>query len=60
MSDIRTCSNCRAKYIISSYHTMFRDKDSIDCQKCGKELMHWNGSEVFTATLIEPIDKDCK
>ncbi|MFC1787922.1 hypothetical protein ACFLZY_01745 [Patescibacteria group bacterium] len=30
-----------------------RDKDSINCQICGNELMRWNEAACYTAKLIK-------
>lgn len=54
---IKTCI-CGAKYEIHRYKIMTRDKDSLDCDICGRELMHWNGAEMFTSKLLEPLKEN--
>lgn len=56
--NLKTCSNCGAKYEITRYKLIMRDRDSLECDICGQELMHWNGAEMFTSKLIEP-KKEC-
>ena len=53
MTELKRCSNCGATYEITKHKLIMRDKDSLDCDVCGKELMHWNGAEMFTSKLIE-------
>lgn len=51
---IKICSKCGAKYEIYKFKLIIRDKDSLDCDICGEQLMKWNGAEMFTSKLIEP------
>lgn len=47
----KTCA-CGAIYLLTEYKTLQRDKDSIECDYCGRELIHWNGGCIWVAKLI--------
>lgn len=49
---VRTC-RCGAKYELIEIHSMIRDKDSLECEVCGTELIHWNGGCFWIAKRIE-------
>lgn len=51
----KTCS-CGAKYKLIEYHSSQRDKDSIECVFCGKELLHWDGGSFWTIEEVECPD----
>ena len=40
----RTCSKCGAIYELDECTTMFRDKDSLECDFCGETIIKWNGA----------------
>ncbi len=50
--NIHQCEKCGAKYEIFEQRLIMRDNDSLDCQKCGHELISWNGAVCYTAKLI--------
>lgn len=59
----KTCKKCGSVYEITNYKTPMRDRDSIDCNVCGEELMRWNVAAFYRAELIkkgkvEPDEKD--
>ena len=43
---------CGAVYELYEYHSMMRDKDSLDCEFCGREILHWNGTSIWFSKLI--------
>lgn len=47
-----TCE-CGAVYEVGSMKLPVRDKDSYNCDVCGKELDRWNASNIPTFTLIK-------
>jgi len=46
-----TCE-CGAVYERTEQKVIFRDKDSVNCQECGRELESWNGSRIPVYRLI--------
>ena len=52
------CKNCGSLYTIRKYKLLSRDKDKIDCEVCGVELISWNGAVMYDAELIEKKPKD--
>ena len=58
-----TCKKCGSVYEITRYKIIVRDRDSLNCQVCGEELMRWSEASHFSAELIkkgkvEPDEKD--
>jgi len=51
------CQHCHSKFNLNSEKYNWRDKDSINCEVCNMELISWDGSTVYTSTLIERGDK---
>ena len=50
---------CGAKYELQEVHISQRDKDSLECEICRKEIKRWNGSTIWLAKLIQkPINKN--
>lgn len=47
----QVCKSCGAVYEVTSHKLPVRDKDSIDCDICGAELIAWNGGVTFSARL---------
>lgn len=47
------CPHCGSTYEVTETKLTHRDKDSINCQVCGKMLKEWNGAVSYTAKLIE-------
>ncbi len=47
------CPRCRSEYDLWSAHVPMRDEDSIDCEVCGKEIIHWNGSRIWHSKLVK-------
>lgn len=39
--------NCDMVYLIEQIHSPMRDKDSITCDKCGTEIVRWNGGVIY-------------
>ena len=54
---IHTCA-CGAKYELVEVHISQRDKDSIECEVCHREIKHWNGSTIWLANLISKPEID--
>ncbi len=51
-----TCPNCHSEYELTAFKIMFRDKDSIDCEVCGKEkIFSWNEAKMWTAKLVKTV-----
>lgn len=48
-----TCSGCGSVYEITKYYSPVRDKDSIECQVCRKEIIRWNGGLYYTSRLLK-------
>ena len=46
------CEECSARYKIFKQSIPIRDKDSIECHKCGAELKRWNGGVMYRVELI--------
>jgi hypothetical protein len=40
-----TC-DCGAVYERTGYTTPFRDRDSFECECCGRTLERWNGTTI--------------
>jgi ribosomal protein S27E len=53
MHDEMTCEGCGSVYKVTKFKTIMRDKDSIDCEVCGHELLSWNGGTMYRAQLIK-------
>ena len=49
----KTCPTCESEYEITERKMIYRDKDTLDCFICGKELMSWNGAVSYSAKLIK-------
>ena len=49
----RTCAGCGAVYEVFKHKLIMRDKDSIDCDVCGQELISWNGGVMYSTKLIK-------
>lgn len=48
---------CGAEYELYETHVSQRDKDSIECEYCKKEIKRWNGSTIWFYKLIKkPTD----
>lgn len=54
MSTTKQCKNCQATYRLSSVSVPMRDKDNIECDFCGAELISWNGGIVYSSELLSP------
>ena len=52
----RKCSRCGSIYAIKKFKLGSRDKDSINCQVCGEQLMEWNGGVMYQAELVTRAD----
>jgi predicted RNA-binding Zn-ribbon protein involved in translation (DUF1610 family) len=48
----KQCPHCGSLYRVTKWTTAMRDKDSIVCSVCRKELMSWNGAVFFEETLV--------
>lgn len=48
----KICAHCDAKYILSYSRLNWRDKDTIECEICGKTLHSWNEAKMWEAKLI--------
>ena len=46
------CSKCGAVYELSECKTMFRDKDSLECNFCNETLMKWNGASFWVINKV--------
>lgn len=53
MSERITCSKCGSIYELSYTRITMRDRDSIDCKVCGKELYSWSEAKIWEARLLE-------
>jgi hypothetical protein len=53
---MRKVCECGVVYEITDRHVPWRDKDSIECFTCGKELVRWNGSTTYAAVFV--VDED--
>jgi len=60
MSETISCSHCGAEYEVTYTKTMFRDRDSEDCEVCGEHLASWNGSNIPHYRLIKRPDANKK
>ncbi len=47
----KTCGNCGSVYTITSTDYPARERGSINCKVCGVQLMKWNCSREYHATL---------
>lgn len=45
---------CGAVYELTEIHVPQRDRDSIQCEFCKRELIHWNGGCIWISKLISP------
>ena len=52
----QACKNCGTLYLITNIKLIMRDKDKIDCEVCGAELLSWNGAVMYDAHLIQRAD----
>jgi predicted nucleic acid-binding Zn ribbon protein len=48
-----TCPACGSEYEIQQRKTMLRDRDSINCEVCGREIRSWNGGVMFTSKITK-------
>ena len=48
----RTCSKCGAIYELEECKTIFRDKDSLECEFCGETIIKWNGASFWVIKRI--------
>ncbi len=53
MENIQTCNKCGSIYELLFTRSIMRDKDSIDCGVCGRELHKWSEAKIWEAKLIE-------
>jgi len=49
----KICGGCGAEYELTEHKSMFRDKDSIECDICGAKLFSWNGGCIWSKKLIK-------
>jgi ribosomal protein S27E len=49
----KTCEECGSIYKVTKFKTIMKDKDSIACEVCGRELLSWNGGAMYQALLIK-------
>lgn len=49
---------CGAEYELSEVSVWQRDKDSIECEFCGKKIIHWNGASVWYAKLLNKPSRE--
>jgi hypothetical protein len=49
-----TCQ-CGARYRIEKRHEPTRDKDKLECGKCGAVLQEWNGGVVYQMAPLPPL-----
>lgn len=54
------CPICGSKYELIKIQIIMRDKDSLDCQICGHEIISWNSGVMYNAKLIERNEKHKK
>jgi NAD-dependent SIR2 family protein deacetylase len=48
-----TCSECGTRHGLRKVSIPVRDKDSIDCLKCGnKDIFRWNEAKIWFAEII--------
>ena len=40
--------HCPMVYLIEREHCPVRDKDKIFCEKCGSEIVSWNGGVIYS------------
>lgn len=52
----KVCPKCGSEYQINKIKLIMRDKDSINCDVCGEELLSWNGAVMYDAKLIKRAD----
>ena len=57
---IITCTNCGSVYELDFVRTISRDKDSVDCQICGRLLHDWDEAKIWSAKLIEKKEEHKK
>ena len=57
MSEEKICDRCGSEYRLTRHHEAMRDKDSINCEVCGEELISWNGGGYYTSYLLERREK---
>ena len=50
---LKYCNKCGSKYELTEHSIMFRDKDSLDCDICGEEIIRWNGGCIWSSKLLE-------
>ncbi|MEZ7506069.1 hypothetical protein QO182_12670 [Flavobacterium sp. Arc2] len=49
-----TCPKCDTKHGLKKISIPVRDKDSIDCLKCGnEEIYKWNEAKIWIAEIID-------
>jgi transcription elongation factor Elf1 len=48
-----TCPHCGAVYEVTETKEAFCDKDTADCQECGKEMAQWNSPRIPSYHLIK-------
>ncbi len=53
-----TCPACGAKYELFEHKLTMRDKDSIECENCGEQLIRWNGAVMYSIKKIDRINAD--
>lgn len=44
------CSRCNSEYDIKEIKLIHRDKDTLDCDICGKNITSWNGATSYSST----------
>ncbi len=50
--EMHECKTCGAKYELKRIKIIMRDKDSINCNHCGSEIIRWNGGVMYMDTEI--------
>ena len=48
----RACSKCGAVYELNECQTIFRDKDSLECEFCGETIIKWNGASFWVVKEV--------
>jgi len=56
----KECKTCGAIYELEQQDYPMRDKDTIYCQYCGREIISWNAGVIYSISYISEPTKQFK
>lgn len=55
---VDTCQTCGAGYEVREASLIMRDRDSFNCNRCGTEMLRWNGAVTYSFIPLSDEDEE--